>query len=360
MATLTETAYFSRQGLKYTLIALVALLFLKIIIGEIGPLRQRLFPPPPPQPNVFFGPLPPIKFPEGKTPSEPITYTADFIGGVLPESSSSARVYFMPQPALSLLTLDRANELAQNLGFKSQPEPLSPTLYRWVDSEQPFRTLKREISTGNFTLNYDFFRDPSVLTEKELPYGKEAISEVMRFLERYNLRTANLREDEGKVTFWKLVGTDFVPVASVSEAEITRVDLFHTPMDNLSLVTPSYKWAPVYFLLSGSSGKKRILSFQYIFRIVEQGIFATYPLKTTQEAWADLEDGKGYVANMGEVKGTHATIRRVFLAYYDSEVYESYLQPVFVFEGDEGFTAYVPAVVKAWVAQPTGDSQKPS
>jgi len=39
----------------------------------------------------------------------------------------------------------------------------------------------------------------------------------------------------------------------------------------------------------------------------------------------------------------------VYLAYYDSLDPQTYLQPVFVFEGDDDFLAYVPAVEAAWV-----------
>ena len=38
------------------------------------------------------------------------------------------------------------------------------------------------------------------------------------------------------------------------------------------------------------------------------------------------------------------TVRNIYLAYYDSISPQTYLQPVFVFEGDGGFIAYVPAI----------------
>lgn len=349
MATLTEAAYYTRRGLKFVFLALLALILLRIIINGVSSIWQNVYKTPPPKPNVAFGKLPAIKFPLEKAPVESITYTQEFVRGVLPESSSSARVYFTPKPAPNFLSLGRAREFAQDLGFKTEPVGLSETLYQWTDQEYPLRTLRKDIIVGNFILNFDFYKDPTILKDKDLPYGKSAISEAMNFLGRYGLTSPDLKESGAKVSFWKREGAGLLPVSSVSEAEIVRVDLFRSTVDNRPLLTASYSEASVYFLFSGSSGKKRILTLRYTFRPIEKEIIATYPLKTTRQAWEELVAGKGYIASWGAVKGTHVTIRHVALAYYDSEEYEPYLQPIFVFEGDEGFKVYIPAIAKDWV-----------
>lgn len=351
MVTLTEAAYYTRRILKFIFLALIALIFLRMVIFGISSVWRGVPRPTTVKPDVAFGKLSPIKFPTEKAPTELITYTSEFVGGVVPEGAASARVYFMPpKPSqVHFFSLERANEFAKNLGFKAEPVALSQTLYQWTDPEFPLRILQRDIVTGNFRLSYDFYKDSSALSGKDLPYGKSAISEAMNFLGKRGLSSPDFEETGVKTSFWKATGSELLSVPSVSEADVVRVDLFRSPIDNLSLVTPSYKEALVYFLLSGSPDPKRILIFNYIFQPVERGIFATYPLKTTQEAWNDLEEGRGYVANWGAVKGTHVTIRRVHLAYYDSEVYQPYLQPVFVFEGDGGFMAYVSAITKGWV-----------
>lgn len=349
MTTLTEAAYYTRQGLKLAFVVIVSLFFLKFVISGAISLWQGIRPSVPPKPTVAFGKLPPIKFPSGKVPTNTITYSQEFVEGKLPESSPSAKVYFTTAAAPLFLSLERSKEFARNLDFKTEPVALTQILYQWTDAEYPVRTLQKDIVNGNFLLNYDFNAERSVFSERNLPYGQAAITEARGFLERYGLFSPDLNESNAVVSFWQFTGLGIAPTVSVSEADAVRVDLFRAPIDGLSLVTPSFKEAPVHFLLSGSSGKKRILTLYYIFRPVEKDIFATYPLKTTKEAWGDLEAGKGYIANLGGVKGINVTIRRVFLAYYDSEVYEPYLQPVFVFEGDEGFKVYVSAVAKEWV-----------
>ena len=59
--------------------------------------------------------------------------------------------------------------------------------------------------------------------------------------------------------------------------------------------------------------------------------------------------GSGFVARYPTNGSTTAVIRNVRLGYYDSYDPETYLQPIYVFEGDYGFTAYVPAISPEWV-----------
>ena len=44
-----------------------------------------------------------------------------------------------------------------------------------------------------------------------------------------------------------------------------------------------------------------------------------------------------------------AVIRRVYLGYYDDFEEQEYLQPIIVFEGDDGFLGYVHALDQTYV-----------
>ncbi len=48
-------------------------------------------------------------------------------------------------------------------------------------------------------------------------------------------------------------------------------------------------------------------------------------------------------------KTNAVVVRNVYLAYYDSFEPQTYMQPVFVFEGDDNFQALVPAVSQEWI-----------
>jgi hypothetical protein len=86
--------------------------------------------------------------------------------------------------------------------------------------------------------------------------------------------------------------------------------------------------------------------------------FGVYPLRTGDEAYVDLQQGEGIVISNPQ-KRKDVIIRTMFLAYFDPDEYQDYLQPVYVFVGDDNFVAYVPAVTKQYIARP-GEKPSPS
>jgi hypothetical protein len=61
-----------------------------------------------------------------------------------------------------------------------------------------------------------------------------------------------------------------------------------------------------------------------------------------KSAWNLLQAGDAYIVSGQNL--TEAVIREVELAYYDSFALQKYLQPIYVFKGDQDFMAFVPAV----------------
>jgi len=80
----------------------------------------------------------------------------------------------------------------------------------------------------------------------------------------------------------------------------------------------------------------------YFYRQVDYLNFETYPLRTAKSAWNLVQSGDAYVLNGKGLK--EAVVREVELAYYDSFDEQKYLQPIYVFKGDNNFMAFVPAV----------------
>jgi hypothetical protein len=85
---------------------------------------------------------------------------------------------------------------------------------------------------------------------------------------------------------------------------------------------------------------------EYTLWPVSQENSATYPLKSGEEAFEELKNGGGAIILGGNQ--VEAAIRKVYLAYLDTKEYQDFLQPIFVFEGDGGFVAYVAAVQDSW------------
>ena len=51
------------------------------------------------------------------------------------------------------------------------------------------------------------------------------------------------------------------------------------------------------------------------------------------------------------VEGDEIKIRRIYLAYYDAGIYTEFLQPIYVFEGDNDFVAYTPAITSNYYSE---------
>lgn len=70
---------------------------------------------------------------------------------------------------------------------------------------------------------------------------------------------------------------------------------------------------------------------------------ATYYIKTSREAFDELKNSKAYIASYAGSK-TNVVINNIYLAYYLDETTQEYLMPIIVFEGDNGFSAYISAI----------------
>lgn len=350
MATLTEAAYYTRRAINWGIIALVALFILKIILNVAASTWRKIHPPAPPPPTVAFGKLPATKFPPAFGGAK-LAFTLETVEGGPPVASSTGTVFFIPKPAPNLLSLTRARQFASRLGFKGEPQAESQTIYRWQTEEDPFRALRIDIVTNSFKINYDYSADLSVFAEKNLPTGEQAITEAKNFLQNLGLYSPPLENGEAKISYWQLVGNTLVQTTSLANADAVRVDLAREEILGLKLFPPNPPWQPVYFVFSGNrQSTKRLLEVSYKFWGVETEQKATYPLKTATSAWEELKTGGGFIAHVKE-GSQQVIVRKIYLAYFYPEEYQNFLQPIFVFEGDPDFVAYVPAVSPAWVGQ---------
>ena len=141
-----------------------------------------------------------------------------------------------------------------------------------------------------------------------------------------------------------------VPAISLSEADFVRVDLFRKNLDDLKVLPPNPNQSSVSWIFSGARETgKRIVEVDYAHQPVSEENYATYPFKSSATAWQELANGQGFVASLGENPQDKVTIRKVYLAYFDSDEIQDFLQPIFVFEGDKGFVGYIQAVDPKWV-----------
>jgi hypothetical protein len=348
MSSLTETAYYARRAINWTILGIIAYIILRIFWSIFVVFWIAIFPARPPPPNHAFGKLPAISFPQQATPSSQITYQLETIQGSVPAASSSAAVYFMPKAAPNLLALTTTQDFASKLQFNPAPIQESKNIYRFDDTEFPLRKLRYDIVSSNFIVRYAFESDMSVFVEKNLPSAGQAKQETANMLQSYNLYPNDVKGGQVILAYLRLQGNRLVPTTSLSEADAVSVEYFKKPVGDMPIVTPYPDEAPISIILSGSNNaKKRMIQFAYTYWPIDYQTYATYALKTSTQAWNELKEGKGYTARY-PTNTSSVVVRNVSLAYYDSFDPQTYLQPIFVFQGDNGFLGYVPAVNPEW------------
>lgn len=343
MATLTETAYYTRRTINFSLIGITALIVFKLLSGYLFDIWNGIFPPKPPPPKVCFGKLPAIKFPENSTKTG-LTYSLETVDSSLPKMPTIASVYFMPSPTTSFGAHDQMKESALRLGFDSEPTRQSDTTkWKFVDSKNALRTLDYDETTGFFLLKYNYLLDQTVLFDKDLPSKEGAISEAKNFLDSQQMLTDDLKNGAGEVVFLKFNLNTLSPVGSLSEADFIRINLRRADIEKLPVVSLSKDRSPASFLISGSKeSAKRFLEVAYNYRPYSSKVSCTYPLKPVALAFEELKQGKAFVS-ISKSGVSSVAVTKIYLGYYDSLDIQTYLMPVFVFEGDN-FVAYVPAV----------------
>lgn len=350
MASLTETAFYTRRTITWTAIGIVGYILLRIFWGIFVALYITIFPPKAPPPNHAFGTLPAVKFPQSAaSPSGQLIYQLQTIEGSVPETSPSANVYFMPKTGTNLLGLSTAQSFAKRLAFSTTPisDPNNNSIYRFDDPTTPLRHLWYDIVSTNFFVKYDFQQDAALFLNKSIPTAQAAQAEARNVLQTYGLYPSDFPGGDIVVTYYKVSENALIPVSSQSQADAVRVDFYRPYIASTPVVTGT-SGGPISIIFSGSkTSQKRIIQFSYTYWPIDYQTIATYPLKTSMQAWQELQSGGGFVLRYP--KSLLITVRNVYLAYYDSFDPQTYLQPVFVFEGDDGFAAYVPAIQSDYI-----------
>jgi hypothetical protein len=345
MASLTSVSIGARRIIRYGVYLLVFGLIARTLFNIGHAIWLQIFPPPPPEATVTFGKLPVLPFPE-KTSPEGLSFKVETADGKLPEFPIQLPVYSMPPIPQNIYALEDAKKIASALGFdSSNGKPLlesTPNVYLFTKRGVPSQ-LTMNIVTGVFSISYDIKQDPSILSG--VPLSEDAAGDqIINYMRSGGILTPDIEKGRRTYQYLKADENSFTPEASLSEANLIKVNLFRKnfgPKDGYISVTPKMPEANVWFLIG--SGTKQIVAAEYHYYPVDESKSGTYPIKTAEEALDDLKNQKGFIVNRPD-SSKDITIRKIYLAYYDAGQYAEYYQPVVVFEGDNNFLAYVPVV----------------
>jgi hypothetical protein len=346
---LTKFTYLGRQFLKLGGIFLVVLIVGRMAFNTAINVWKVLNPPAPLPPTVGFGILPGLRFPEKTAEEVPESYVLETATGGLPGFPDRAKVFLMTPSSLGLLADSTAKNVAASLGFIFEPDILSTRIYRWTKSQPLESTLQLDVQTLEFNLTTDYLSRPELLSSNQLPDNFKAVQQVKSLLTGVNLLGSDMATASGEVVYKKSLGGELVDAVSFSDADFLEVDLNRTPIDGYyRMFTPEgYKGVINAVVMGSTQGNDGVVFLENHYHEVDYSQWHTYPLRSVTQAWRLMQNGEGYVASFDG--GEQAVIRNVYLGYYDDFEEQDYLQPVYVFTGDDDFVGYVSALDPSWV-----------
>lgn len=330
--TLTDAAMTTKRGVRISIVFGVVFLILWIIYRIvyatiIQPIQVANI-----KPNLAYGLLDKPVFPITLIPSDTLTYTLNTDTGFLPNiNARMAKVYSNPPPAVSLLSPDNAKTLAAKFGFTDGPTIISPTLYQFSDDNGGQMDI--DISSENFSYTRPSATPESSQTQN---FSDDTALEqdLINYLSTESLKSKELSTKPAAITF---------DGPTRDQSQTAKISLWQADIDGLPIVTSTFNQGLVTGTLSKYLfNEDRYVSLDYTYWPIDTTQFATYPLKTVQQAYDELKNGGGTVI-VDDKLNKDVSVTSVFIGYYLPKTYIPYIQPVFVFKGDT-FVAYVPAL----------------
>jgi hypothetical protein len=363
--SLSEVTAVGRKVLKYAVIFIVGYMVLKMMVSAFSSYWRATHPQPPPPPTVGFGQLPAINFPASRA-TPPSQYQLEMPNGRLPNFGDRAKVFFMPRSAPNLLADERVRQIASRYDFTTEPKILNPNQYRWTQIGALETVFEINLDNYNFTLTTDYLSRPELANNQRLLDKYEAVSNVKAFLSKTNLLADDVATNSAQVTYLKALSGELMEAVSLSNADFLQVDLNRVPVDGqYQMYTPRGREGVISAILTqGVKQHDSIVELKYRYQEVDYSQVETYPLKTTHQAWQELKNNQGYLVSTADQESpsqastednagqaSQAVVRQVELGYFDAFREQSYLQPIYVFTGDDDFMAYVPAIADDFIKQ---------
>ena len=327
---------------KWLGIIIAVFIGLFLIVKTLIFIKEAISPTPPKPPEAKFGKLPEVLFPQ--SPKNNLTYKVDTITGDLPNLPDRSKVYKMVHPEPNLLAVQRANEKVASLGFSPKPEQISDIFYRWKREEAPFQILTLNVNQAQLSLSSSFIQDKDILSGQGLPGKDDAISIATGFLQSLELYPNDIDEQKTLAKLIRVENGSLLDASSISSASIISVYFFSKDKDNMPIVYPQGKRSSMNITISGrgSESTPQIIDGRFFYQ-KPTGQSSVYGIKTAAEAFDELKKGGAYIASLDGIS-REVLIKNVYLAYYVEGQEQDFLMPVIVFEGNDGFVAYVSAV----------------
>lgn len=349
MFTLSDASEDTKKILLWLGIGLATIICLFLLIKAILFVKEVFFPTPPPKPTVAFGKLQPAFFPKNITDKK-FTYSINTVSGNLPVFKNQIKVYVINPNEPDLLAINKLQEKFYNGGFAGKPVEISNQIYRWSSDPNRVgvpRTVDGNIVDSSFSINSAFLQDSAVLSGTSLPNEKDAIKFSSDYLLNMGFLSKDLDLDKTKTKLFAIKNNSLASSTSVSNSNIIEVDYYQHDLNKLPIVYEDSTASNVEMLVAGGLGIPQIVAGKYVNQTVSDNA-STYPLISSDEALEKLKSGQGFISSYFGTDDK-ISISNVYLAYYISSKPQDFAMPVYVFVGNDGFSAYVTAVTDEWI-----------
>lgn len=358
---------------KKTILIFVALMVLYFIIkftfaaGTV--LFKILFPPKAAVPTVQFGliPLPNI---ESLKTEGTIKYEVDTISGRLPSGlPSQMPVFKVIVPKRDILVEQKAKQTAEYFGFKNSAyTQLSNIEWKW-QSLVPQRTLNLNILSFNYEIDPNLAQINLYLRRGDAITSEQAKSTALGIFANHSF--VDIKKDAEnfttEVSFARINQEVLEEAPSLSEAQLTRVDIFKTltyAETKFNIYGTKYNNSYInYFLAKGYLVPNKLLKANVNYWSFDSEQGSTYPLKNINTAWQELVSGNGTIVKLVEegedsyksyiMKNIKSVkIKSIELAYIMEDGVPKFIQPIYIFKGrfetESGqlgeYVSYLPAL----------------
>ena len=329
--SLTEASAFFKKSFKVALIMGVTLTISWLLVGFLISTYQKINPSKE-IPTVLFGQLTSPIFPENKVTG--ISFVLDTVDSRLPKLPALLPVYPFAPRTPNLLDLDRSAEIAKSFGFSGAARQVNSETYVFTDPGTSSQEFRIDIVSKNFNLVTTNLNDPTI--SKSVPSdGVDQVAlQARNVLDRENLMWEDLELGKDMVTYKKLLGGSYVNAGSPSEANAARVDIFRNGVAGYDLVGPKKDESLIYVILaSGQNQRRSLVEIGYTYWNYFIDGSSTYPLLPISSAWEKVASGQATlifptIASFQEVR-----IQDIKIAYYQAQVHQTYLQPIYIFDG---------------------------
>ncbi len=365
-----------------SVIGVISIILIVILVRVGISIKNSLYPPIKDPPTQIFGALPPLQFPRSAVNNN-FTYTLNTLSGELPtDLPNRLSVFPIVESSPNFLNLDRAKKKVASVGFVSQDGTVIPEIqlanpyYEWDETTGFNRKIIMNINSFDFKMTSNYLSSLGVLSAKFISDEKNAINVATDFLNSMVLtpkdidltKTTTPDNPAHYVTYPRLYsiqneaqGNTLVQTNKLSQTQVIWIDFYQKDVEydlntgategpaqkahlKLPILYPNPPHSIMSFWIASGPNSAMVTQALFTYKNVDlTNADATYGIKTPEEAFAELKDGKAYIAAYDE-NDSNITITDVYLAYYLAEDSQGYLMPIYAFEGKYGFFAYVSAL----------------